>query len=109
MELRIKLEYFIDKTNKSFKIEDYLMVFEILISSNNSQKLSEILKIFHKMVEKEYIDKEIFNYFLRSGIYQEYVEKYLRLEQIDVNDVEEYIIKLKILQFVIILIINKSF
>ena len=93
MKLRIKSEYFIDKTNKSFKIEDYLMVFEILISSNNSQKLSDILKIFHKMVEKEYINKELFNYFLESGIYQEYAEKYLKAEQIDVKNIEEYIIK----------------
>ena len=94
MKLRIKSEYFIDKTNKSFKIEDYLMVFEILISSNNSEKLSDILRLFHKIVEKEYIDKEIFNYFLRSGIFKEYIEKYLKLEQIDVNDIEEYIIRL---------------
>ena len=45
-------------------------------------------------IEKEYIDKEIFNYFLRSGIFKEYIEKYLKLEQIDVNDIEEYIIRL---------------
>jgi Trp operon repressor len=69
MKLRIKSEYFIDKTCKSFKIEEYLMIFEILISSNNLQKLSDILKMFHKMVEKEYINKELFNYFLESGIY----------------------------------------
>ncbi len=94
MKLRIKSEYFIDKTNKSFKIEEYLMIFEILISSNNSEKLSDILKLLHKIVEKEYIDKEIFNYFLRSGIFKEYIEKYLKLEQIDVNDIEEYIIRL---------------
>ncbi|MDD2894402.1 MAG: hypothetical protein PHG81_00165 [Aliarcobacter sp.] len=93
MKLRIKSEYFIDKTNKSFKIEDYLMVFEILISFNNSQKLSDILKIFHKMVEKEYLDKEIFNYFLRSGVFEDYAEKYLKAEQIDVKNIEEYIIK----------------
>lgn len=93
MKLRIKSEYFIDKTNKSFKIEDYLMVFEILISSNNSEKLSEILKMFHKMVEKEYIDKEIFNYFLRSGIFKDYARKYLKLEQIDVENIRKYIIK----------------
>ncbi len=93
MKLRIKSEYFIDKTSKSFKIEEYLMIFEILISSNNSEKLSDILRLLHKIVEKEYINKEIFNYFLESGIYQEYAEKYLKLEQIDVNDVEEYIIK----------------
>ena len=93
MKLRIKSEYFIDKTSKSFKIEEYLMIFEILISSNNSEKLSDILKLFHKIVEKEYIDKEIFNYFLRSGIFEKYIEKYFKLEQIDVNDIEEYIIK----------------
>lgn len=90
MKLRIKSEYFIDKTNKSFKIEDYLMIFEILISSNNLQKLSEILRLFHKMVEKEYVEKEIFNYFLESGIYQKYAEKYLKAEQIDVTDIEEF-------------------
>lgn len=93
MKLRIKSEYFIDKTNESFRIEDYLMIFEILISSNNSQKLSDILKMFHKMLKKEYLDKEIFNYFLESGIYQEYAEKYLKAEQIDVKNIEEYIIK----------------
>lgn len=90
MKLRIKSEYFIDKTNKSFKIEDYLIVFEILISSNNSEKLSDILRLFHKIVEKEYINKEIFNYFLRSGIFKEYVKKYLRLELIDVKNIEEF-------------------
>lgn len=94
MKLIIKSEYFIDKTSKSFKIEEYLMIFEILISSNNSEKLSDILRLLHKIVEKEYIDKEIFNYFLRSGIFKEYIEKYLKLEQIDVNDIEEYIIRL---------------
>lgn len=93
MKLRIKSEYFIDKTSKSFKIEDYLMIFEILISSNNLQKLSDILKMFHRMVEKEYINKELFNYFLESGIYQEYAERYLKLELIDVKNVNEYIIK----------------
>ena len=93
MKLRIKSEYFIDKTIKSFKIEEYLMIFEILISSNNSEKLSDILRLFHKMVEKEYIDKEIFNYFFESGIYQEYAEKYLKLELIDVENINEYISK----------------
>ena len=94
MKLRIKSEYFIDKTVKSFKIEEYLIIFEILISSNNLEKLSDILRLFHKMAEKEYIDKEIFNYFLISGIFEDYVKKYLKFEQIDVNDIEEYIIKL---------------
>ena len=93
MKLIIKSEYFIDKTSKSFKIEEYLMIFEILISSNNSEKLSDILKLLHTMVEKEYIDKDIFNYFLKSEIFREYMNKYLKLEQIDIDDINEYIIK----------------
>lgn len=69
------------------------MIFEILISSNNIKKLSDILKLFHKMVEKEYINKEIFNRFLESGICMRYAKEYLELEQIDIYDIKEYIIK----------------
>ncbi|WP_419671474.1 hypothetical protein [Aliarcobacter butzleri] len=68
--------------NSKIKSE-YFPIFEILISSNNSKKLSDILKIFHKIVEKKYIDKDIFNYFLKSEIFREYVNKYLKLEQIE--------------------------
>ncbi|KLE06450.1 hypothetical protein AF77_01735 [Aliarcobacter butzleri L352] len=68
-------------------------MFEILILSNNSEKLSDILKLLHKIVEKEYIDKDIFNYFLKSEIFREYMNKYLKLEQIDIDDIDEYIIK----------------
>ncbi|MCG3662157.1 hypothetical protein L5F37_01960 [Aliarcobacter butzleri] len=78
--------------NSKIKSE-YFTIFEILISSNNSKKLSDILKIFHKIVEKKYIDKDIFNYFLKSEIFREYVNKYLKLEQIDIINIDEYIIK----------------
>ncbi|MCG3689729.1 hypothetical protein [Aliarcobacter butzleri] len=78
--------------NSKIKSE-YFTIFEILISSNNSKKLSDILKIFHKIVEKKYIDKDIFNYFLKSEIFREYVNKYLKLEQINIDDIDEYIIK----------------
>ncbi|RZV19274.1 hypothetical protein [Aliarcobacter butzleri] len=78
--------------NSKIKSE-YFPIFEILISSNNSKKLSDILKIFHKIVEKKYIDKNIFNYFLKSEIFRKYVNKYLKLEQIDIDDIDEYIIK----------------
>ncbi len=78
--------------NSKIKSE-YFPIFEILISSNNSKRLSDILKIFHKIVEKKYIDKDIFNYFLKSEIFREYMNKYLKLEQIDIDDIDEYIIK----------------
>jgi len=78
--------------NSKIKSE-YFPIFEILISSNNSEKLSDILKLLHKIVEKEYIDKDIFNYFLKSEIFREYMNKYLKLEQIDIDDIDEYIIK----------------
>ena len=72
--------------NSKIKSE-YSLIFEILISSNNSKKLSDILKIFHKIVEKKYIDKDIFNYFLKSEIFRKYVNKYLKLEQIDIINI----------------------
>lgn len=78
--------------NSKIKSE-YFPIFEILISSNNSKKLSDILEIFHKIVEKKYIDKDIFNYFLKSETFREYMNKYLKLEQIDIDDIDEYIIK----------------
>ncbi|MPL73960.1 hypothetical protein SDC9_19769 [bioreactor metagenome] len=78
--------------NSKIKSE-YFTIFEILISSNNSKKLSDILKIFHKIVEKKYIDKDIFNYFLKSEIFRKYVNKYLKLEQIDIINIDEYLVK----------------
>ncbi|MDN5076622.1 hypothetical protein PJV89_00320 [Aliarcobacter butzleri] len=78
--------------NSKIKSE-YSLIFEILISSNNSKKLSDILKIFHKIVEKKYIDKDIFNYFLKSEIFRKYVNKYLKLEQIDIINIDEYLVK----------------
>lgn len=62
-------------------------------SSNNSKRLSDILKIFHKIVEKKYIDKDIFNYFLKSETFREYMNKYLKLEQIDIINIDEYLVK----------------
>ena len=78
--------------NSKIKSE-YFPIFEILISSNNSKRLSDILKIFHKIVEKKYIDKDIFNYFLKSEIFRKYVNKYLKLEQIDIINIDEYLVK----------------
>ncbi|KLD99432.1 hypothetical protein [Aliarcobacter butzleri] len=78
--------------NSKIKSE-YFPIFEILISSNNSKKLSDILKIFYKIVEKKYIDKDIFNYFLKSEIFREYMNKYLKLEQIDIINIDEYLVK----------------
>ncbi|BAK70799.1 hypothetical protein [Aliarcobacter butzleri] len=78
--------------NSKIKSE-YFPIFEILISSNNSKKLSDILKIFHKIVEKKYIDKDIFNYFLKSEIFRKYVNKYLKLEQIDIINIDKYLVK----------------
>ncbi|MCG3691913.1 hypothetical protein [Aliarcobacter butzleri] len=78
--------------NSKIKSE-YFPIFEILISSNNSKKLSDILKIFHKIVEKKYIDKDIFNYFLKSETFRKYINKYLKLEQIDIINIDEYLVK----------------
>jgi hypothetical protein len=38
-----------------------------------------------------HIDGDLFELFLRSGVYWEYARKYLKLEQIDVNDVQKFL------------------
>ncbi len=43
------------------------------------------------MKKDEHIDAEIFELFLRSGIYEEYAKHYLKPEQIDEVDIEAYL------------------
>ena len=43
------------------------------------------------MVKDQHIDKDLFVLFLKSGIYKEYANKYLKPEQIDEVDVSKYL------------------
>ncbi|MBX3664385.1 MAG: phosphohydrolase [Burkholderiales bacterium] len=55
------------------------------------KKLSEALKIMSFMNKDRHIDPELFELFLRSGVYREYAQRYMRPEQIDEVDIAQYL------------------
>ncbi len=55
-------------------------------------KLSECVKIMSDMVKNNKFDKDIFNAMLKSRALQEYAEQYMKPEQIDEFDVEQYLV-----------------
>ncbi|HID48941.1 MAG TPA: HAMP domain-containing protein [Chromatiales bacterium] len=67
-------------------------IFEALTASDRPYKkaktLSEAIRIMRFMKQDQHIDPDLFELFLRSGIYREYAKKYLSPEQIDEVDVE---------------------
>lgn len=71
-------------------------IFDALTSASRLYKdaktLSESLGIMRKMGEGGHIDPGIFEVFLRSGVYQEYAEKFLLPSQIDSVDINDYLI-----------------
>ncbi|MDE3272925.1 HD domain-containing phosphohydrolase [Pseudoalteromonas sp. G4] len=70
-------------------------IFEALTASDRPYKkakpLSVAIDILHKMCLDEHVDIEVFKLFLRSGIYQNYAEKYMPHEQIDEVDINKYL------------------
>ena len=67
-------------------------IFEALTASDRPYKkpktLSESLRIMSFMRNDGHIDPDLFELFLRSGVYREYAEKYLQQEQVDDVDIE---------------------
>ncbi len=70
-------------------------IFEALTASDRPYKkpktLSESLKIMSFMRNDQHIDAELFELFLRSGVYRKYAEAFLAPEQIDDVDIENYL------------------
>ncbi len=70
-------------------------VFEALTASDRpykpAKKLSEALAILHRMQQQQHIDADIFEVFLKSGVYQRFAERYLSPEQIDSIDIQQYL------------------
>ncbi|MGB4945671.1 MAG: HD domain-containing phosphohydrolase [Candidatus Competibacter denitrificans] len=70
-------------------------IFEALTAVDRPYKsgktLSEALKIMARMVREQHIDAEIFALFLRAGVYRHYAERFLRPEQIDAVEIEDYL------------------
>ncbi|MDN5088508.1 hypothetical protein [Aliarcobacter butzleri] len=76
------INFQIDKENK---LEDYLSIFETIILSNSSKKLSEIIDLLNNLVVKKYIEMDILNQYLKSEDFNFYIKKYLKEEQIDLK------------------------
>ena len=65
-------------------------IFEALTASDRPYKeaktLSEALHIMYEMKTEGHIDGDLFNLFIRSGIYKTYARQYLKEEQLDEVD-----------------------
>ena len=70
-------------------------IFEALTASDRPYKkaktLSESLRILSFMRNDKHIDPDLFELFLRSGVYLEYAKKFLLPEQIDEVNIEDYL------------------
>ena len=70
-------------------------VFEALTAADRpykkGKKLSEAIKIMSFMKKDHHLDPDLFDLFLRSGIYREYADRYMLPEQIDSVDVAPYL------------------
>jgi HD-GYP domain-containing protein (c-di-GMP phosphodiesterase class II) len=70
-------------------------IFEALTAVDRPYKegktLSQSLRIMSFMVKDRHIDPELFALFLRSGVYRDYALHYLRPEQIDAVNIEDYL------------------
>jgi len=53
--------------------------------------LSEAIRIMSFMKKEHHIDPELFDLFLRSGVYRAYAEQYMKPEQIDTVEVAAYL------------------
>lgn len=70
-------------------------IFEALTASDRPYKkgstLSETIRIMSFMKKEQHIDGELFDVFLQSGIYKKYGAKYLKKEQLDDVDIQDYL------------------
>jgi len=67
-------------------------VFEALTAADRPYKsgktLSASLAIMARMVQEQHLDAELFELFVRSGVYRRYAERFLAADQTDVVDEE---------------------
>ena len=70
-------------------------IFEALTAADrpykSPKKLSESIRIMSFMARDQHIDADLFDLFLRSGVYRRYAEAHLRPEQLDDFPLERYL------------------
>ena len=86
-------------TDKDLSLPSKIMIladiFEALTSTDRPykapKKLSETLHILHAMKNKQQIDAEIYDIFIKKQVFMEYAKKYLAPEQIDKINLKDYL------------------
>ena len=70
-------------------------IFEALTAADHPYKkakmLSDSMKILYFMKKDKHVDADLFELFLTSGAYKDYAEQFLRPEQVDVVNIEQYL------------------
>ncbi len=70
-------------------------IFEALTANDRPykepKKLSQVLKIMQDMKNNGHIDPDLYEVFIRSGIYKDYAEQYVSPQQIDDFNPEDYL------------------
>ena len=70
-------------------------VFEALTAVDRPYKkgktLSEAIKIMGFMKKDQHLDPDLFELFLRSGVYKEYAKEFMKPEQIDEVNIEQFL------------------
>ncbi|MBF0560606.1 MAG: GAF domain-containing protein [Alphaproteobacteria bacterium] len=77
-------------------------IFEALTAADRPYKkpktLSESIKIMSNMNKSQHIDPDLFDLFLRDGVFKEYATKFLLPEQIDDFDITPYFSKMEVVE-----------
>ena len=70
-------------------------IFEALTACDRPYKkaktLSESIRILSFMKKDRHVDPDLFDLFLKSGVYRDYAEEYLMADQIDEVDIGQYL------------------
>jgi HD-GYP domain-containing protein (c-di-GMP phosphodiesterase class II)/ABC-type amino acid transport substrate-binding protein len=85
-------------TGDQLSIPERIMVladiYEALTAADRPYKkakpVSVALDILHKMVQNEHVDVEVFELFLKTGVYLDYAKRFLPAAQIDEVDISKY-------------------
>lgn len=86
-------------TRDELSIPERIMVladiYEALTAADRPYKkakpVSVALDILHSMVENDHIDREVFELFIKTGVYLRYAQHYLPAAQIDEVDISKYL------------------
>lgn len=84
-----------DQMSIPAKIMAIADIFEALTANDRPykepKKISQVLSIMKNMKDTGHIDPDLYEVFIRSGVYKEYAEQYVAKEQIDEVNPEDYL------------------